>query len=122
MKRVIIVLLVIAFVFWWALRVNAQTTNNIQDACKAVAMDCSYNSRYDLIDKIYEASGQVMFDKQSNPYTKDRTDDLPTNLPRYYIGTAEQNAKLARNILANKELFRDGKLTTTAAKKWKMVK
>ena len=97
----------------------------IKEACAQVKMDCSYNSRYDIIDTIYQSSGQIMFDNFSNPYTKDDKDDnwkKFTSKPRFYVGTADQNAKLARNILANKALFVNGKLTTTAAKKWKIVK
>ena len=98
---------------------------SIKEACAEVKMDCSYNSRYDVIDTIYKSSGQIMFDKFSNPYTKDDKDDNWkefTKVPRFYIGTADQNARLARNILANKTLFVDGKLNLAAAKKWKIVK
>jgi|GEM_PF-5930785 len=68
---------------------------------------------------------QVMFDKQSNPYTRDVPDSDPEmnrKPPAFYIGTTEQNAKLARNILANKRLFKGGKLSPTVAKRWKLVK
>lgn len=112
---------VVAFILLLSISANAQT-NSIQDACKTVGMDCGYNSRHNLIDTVYKASGQVLFDKQSNPYTKDLKDNILTELPRYYIGTAEQNAKLARNILANRGLFQNGKLSPTTAKKWKTVK
>ena len=92
-------------------------------ACKAVNMDCSYISRYGLIDLVYDATGKVMFDKASNPYTRNRAEDaeIAKTLTHYYIGTTEQNAKLARNIMANKHLFVNGKLTKAAAKKWKFV-
>lgn len=97
----------------------------LQEACAEVKMDCSYNNRYDVIDTVFQASGQIMFDKSSNPYTRDMNEENFkefTSKPRFYIGTAEQNAKFTRNIIANKALFVDGKLTLAAAKKWKMVK
>ncbi len=97
---------------------------DINQACAEVRMNCSYNSRYALIDLTYQATGKVMFDKASNPYTKDMKDDsfLDQKPPRFYIGTLSQNEKLARNILANKQLFVDGKLSLTAAKHWQFVK
>lgn len=116
-------LLGFVFAALFATSLSAQT-NSIQEACMVVGMDCGYNSRYDVIDTIYKASGQVMFDQKSNPYTREMSSaDVSYKLavPRFYIGTSEQNAKLARNIVANKGLFKNGKLTNTAAKKWKLV-
>ncbi len=93
---------------------------NIDNVCVVVQMDCSYTSRYDLIDLVYDATGKVMFNKESNPYTRGAKEDAEVirmlKRPRYYIGTAEQNAKLARNIMANEHLFVKGKLTVAGVR------
>lgn len=104
------------------LSVTAEAAD-INQVCAEVHMSCTYNARYDIIDTTFKATGKVMFDKASNPYTKDMKDDsfFDQKPPRFYIGTLEQNTKLARNILANKQLFVDGKLTATAAKRWRFV-
>lgn len=82
----------------------AQATSvNVYQACKLVHTACSYEERYNIIDWIYLKTGQVMFDKA-------------------YIGTAEQNAKLARNIVANRHLFNGGWLPIEAIARWRMVK
>ena len=100
-------------------------TNEIQTSCAAVQMNCGYNSRYDLIDTIYRATHKALFDKASNPYTRTMKDsdsvEFKMEPPRFYIGTLEQNQKLARNILANQNLFVNGKISITNAKKWRFV-
>ncbi len=97
----------------------------IQEACVEVQMNCGYNSRYDLIDTIYKATGKALFDRTSNPYTRDMKDeevrDMNTGFPRFYIGSGKQNQRLARNILANKQLFVNGRLSVANAKKWKFI-
>lgn len=105
-------------IFFSTLSSHAQS---IQDACRAVAMDCSYRSRNELLDEIFSATQKVLFDKRSNPYTRDIKDTHLVHPTRFYIGSEEQNAKLARNIMANKKLFVDGKITFQAAKRWKFV-
>ena len=116
----------IALVYFVGVLIGSTTAQaqqaNISQACAEVQMSCTYNARYDLIDLTFKATGKVMFDKASNPYTKDMKNEVPSELPRYYIGTLEQNARLARNILANKHLFVDGKLSLTVAKRWRFVK
>ncbi len=94
---------------------------NIDEACKAVRMDCSFSSRNDLIDTVYHATGIVMFDWLSSPYATTWHTPLPHEPPpRYYVMSAPQNEKLARNILANKHLFeRNGTLTFNKAKRWR---
>lgn len=103
--------------------VNIAYASGLDTVCRTVRTSCDYNARYDLIDLVFRTTGQVLFDKESNPYTRNMVDDdgLGSDPPRFYIGTTEQNAKLARNISANKALFRNGILTDENAKKWEMV-
>ena len=113
---------VLLILFSSALGTHAQTAD-IKESCAAIHMNCSYNSRYNVIDTIYRATGKALFDKASNPFTRDAKDgpELDTKPPRFYIGSLTQNQKLARNIAANKQLFVSGKLSPAAAKKWRFV-
>ena len=117
------IMLLVGLIVTLGFSVNTASAQNVFTACKAVKMKCDYNSRYELIDTVYTASGQMLFDKQSNSYTRAMKDEgVKSEPPRFYIGEPDQNAKLSRNILANRNLFKDGKLTTDAAKRWNMVK
>ena len=114
----------VLFVLLTTLGLFAQTTDALKESCAEVQMSCSYNDRYALIDMIYQATGKALFDKASNPYTRDEKDTSALDNmkpPRFYIGTATQNQKLARNILANKSLFAHGKVSLKDAKKWHFV-
>jgi hypothetical protein len=108
--------------FAFSLLSTAQAAD-INQACVEVRMSCTYDARYNLIDLTFKATGKVMFDKASNRYTRDMKDDsfFDQKPPRFYIGTREQNAKLARNILENKQLFINGRLSLMAAKQWRFV-
>ncbi len=70
-----------------------------------------YNNRYHNIIIPLCEEGVVIFEEKGN-----------TNSSCYkYIGTIAQNAKLARNIIKNRHLFKDGKLLPNAAAQWQIV-
>lgn len=98
---------------------SAQT---LAAACRSAGMNCEYNARYELIDQLYHYGRLEMFSCSSNSYTRNMCDSLPeTNPPRWYIGSADQNARLARNIMANRHLFRNGLLRDADVRLWRLV-
>ncbi len=99
---------------------------SIFELCEALEIPAEYNARYQAIILPLCEEKVILFDGSLNPYVIDDAADLDLidklELSCYfYIGTAEQNAKLVRNIVKNRHLFKDGKLTDTAAKKWVIV-
>ncbi len=98
---------------------------NIFELCDALNISKDYQDRYNYIILPLLEGGVILFDGSLNPYV-DKDDDshlfTTLDLPRYfYIGQARQNAKLARNIIKNRHLFKDGKLLPNAAAQWQIV-
>ncbi len=94
---------------------------NIFQVCKAIGISGVYADRYyEVIVPLCEA-GIMLFDAKSNQYAD--ADEVKNNVHScyWYVGSGPQNEKLARNLLANRELFQNGKLIPGAAKKWKIV-
>ncbi len=97
---------------------------SIFELCEALDLPAEYNARYQEIILPLCSQGVIIFDGSLNPYV---TEDNYMDIQEYelscykYVGTAEQNAKLVRNIVKNRHLFKDGKLTDTADKKWVIV-
>ncbi len=95
--------------------------------CKELGISPDYGSRMNTIIIPLCTQGVVLFDKTTDPYFLE--EDIPELKTYYgtdwdcyfYRGTDEQNAKLVRNIDANRNLFQNGKLTPGAYLHWKIV-
>ena len=93
---------------------------------KSVHLGCSYNDRVALVEYLFAHGAELFPCKDgSNPYTRntcsqmaggDRTGDSFYN----YIGTPIQNEMLESAIKVNRNLFKGGDLTVSAARKWKL--
>ena len=95
--------------------------------CKELGISASYESRMAKIVLPLCNQGVVLFGRETDPYFLE-TDipELKANYGSYwdcyfYRGTQEQNAKLIRNINANRDLFQDGALVPGAYMHWKVV-
>lgn len=100
---------------------------NIIKFCDALGIPSEYNVRYKNIILPLCDAGVIVIDPKTNPYTNGSTLNLDlgngrTDLCYMYIGTAQQNEILKRNILANRNLLVKGKVTNQTAKRWKVVK
>lgn len=99
---------------------------NIFDACKALGLSPEYSDRYDLIILPLCRSGVILFPSAE---VNELKEDLQRNGRDVtyleclgYGGSGAENAKLIRNLVANRHLIVNGKLVSGAAKKWKVVK
>jgi hypothetical protein len=95
--------------------------------CKELGIPPDYDSRMKNIVLPLCMQGVVLFGKETDPYFLE--EDI-VDLKKihgadwdcfFYIGTDEQNAKLVRNLEANRNLFKDGKLIPGAYLHWKVV-
>jgi hypothetical protein len=109
---------------------ETQGRGKVCEAMRSVGLsDCSYNSRVVLVDFLY-LNGKVLFpcEGNTNPYFNN---NLPTSnvghcsrrlageVNNLFIGQAVQNDMLAKAIIANRRLFKNGDLTAAKAKQWK---
>jgi hypothetical protein len=115
--------LVLCIVF--ALNVSAQDRiddkallqMSIVEVLDSLQIPSAYKQRHEILLSLCH-EGVIIFDGTLNPYG----DDLPSEYEcYYYIGTAKQNAKFVRNIVANKHLFVEGRLRKDAGKNWVIV-
>lgn len=116
------ILLSVLVLFTLTLNVSAQETiddsallkMSIVEVLDTLEIPSSYQQRYELLKSLCQ-EGVIIFDGSLNPYV----DELPNEYScYYYIGTAKQNAKLVRNIVANRHLFVEGRLVEDAGKHW----
>jgi hypothetical protein len=97
---------------------------SLKQVCAVLGVNYDYNNRYERIILPLCKVGIVLFDKNSNPYTK----DLPVAVGvensnwYYYIGTSKQNESLKRNLIANRNLIINGTLSLSNARRWQVVK
>jgi len=111
--------LVLCIVF--ALNVSAQDRiddkallqMSIVEVLDSLQIPSAYKQRHEILLSLCH-EGVIIFDGTLNP----NGDDLPCY---YYIGTAKQNAKFVRNIVANRHLFIDGRLRKDAREYWVIV-
>lgn len=95
--------------------------------CKELGIPPDYDSRMNNIVLPLCMQGITLFGKETDPYfLEEDIVDLKKNYGPYwdcyfYRGTDEQNAKLVRNINANRDLFQDGALIPGAYLHWKIV-
>lgn len=94
---------------------------DIFEFCKTLGIPSEYNKRCsEIILPLCEA-GKIIIPANTNPYYG-QVSSVDEGDCYWYIGTGYQNGILKRNILANKNLITNGKLTPENAKKWKIVK
>lgn len=99
----------------------------LSQLCKKLGIPASYESRMTNIVLPLCMQGVVLFGKETDPYfLEGDIVDLKKEHGAYwdcffYRGTDQQNAKLIRNLNANRDLFRDGKLVPGAYLHWKIV-
>lgn len=86
----------------------------LEAACDSVGIPYDFHERFVVVLLPLCEEGVYIF-------TPPAKQDLPCYCCAYQ-GTEQQNAILAKNLLANKQLFKDGKLIPGAAKKWKIIK
>lgn len=125
MKTAIVCTLVISSLF-----VSAQNYSdkellqmNIFELCEALDLPAEYNARYQEIILPLCEQGIIIFDGSLNPYV---TEDNYLDIQEYglscykYVGTAEQNAKLIRNLVHNRHLIKNGRLAEDL-RTWEIV-
>ncbi len=99
---------------------------NIFDACKALGLSPEYSDRYDLIILPLCRSGVILFPSAEVNELKEELQQNGRDATYLeclgYGGSGAENAKLIRNLVANRHLIVNGKLVSGAAKKWKVVK
>jgi hypothetical protein len=95
---------------------------NLKEVCRIIGISSNYKDRYEFIILPLCEHGVKIFDGKLNKYVNG-TDiaSLEKNFCYYYIGNILQNAKLKRNLIKNRHLFKDGKLIKNAAKLWVVV-
>ncbi|MDQ5954777.1 MAG: hypothetical protein QG583_705 [Patescibacteria group bacterium] len=95
--------------------------------CKELGIHADYESRMTNIVLPLCMQGVVLFDKTTDPYfLEEDIIDLKKHHGAdwdcfFYRGTDQQNAKLIRNLNANRNLFQDGKLIPGAYLHWKLI-
>jgi hypothetical protein len=95
---------------------QALLSKGLIGAMQELGIPSSYNARYDLIFRLYDA-GIVLFDAASNsPVFSGKP---PSRY--WYVGNPSQNQKLLRNIVENRRLFKGGKLPEQNVARWKVV-
>ena len=98
---------------------------DIFQVCKALGIPSEYNKRYEAIILPLCDVGVHLFDAKTNPNCEGSESlDMYGRLGicYCYVGNSFQNKILIRNLIANRDLLTDGKLTIQNAKHWKVVK
>ncbi len=95
---------------------------SLKQVCNYLGITYEYNKRYETIILPLCKNGIILFDKYSNPYTKNLADSNFDSPFYFYIGTAQQNEKLKRNLIANRALIEKGTIPQKNMRKWKTVK
>lgn len=102
--------------------------SNVCAAMTDVGLSCWYHTRYLLSDYL-AYNGANLFPcgpRSGNPWfaTEEDCDNLRAwerdANDSYFVGSAEQNVRLARSIRQNAALFEDGNLTPEAAARWQV--
>ncbi len=99
--------------------------NGSASLCKAMAdvgLGCSYMDRANLVEYLLGQGTDLLPCKGgSNPYTVDRCDDPDhqgLENRGNFIGRAIQNTILEKSIRKNAHLFKNGDLSSSAARQW----
>jgi len=95
---------------------------SLKQVCSCLGVTYEYNKRYETIILPLCKNGIILFDKYSNPYTKDLADSNFDSPFYFYIGTVQQNEKLKRNLIANRALIERGTIPQRNMCKWKTIK
>jgi len=94
--------------------------------CNELGIPSQYNKRYEAIILPLCDAGIHLFNAENNIYCKGVNEKNITNgrseICYCYVGNSIQNEILKRNILANRQLIKNGFLSVQDAKKWKIVK
>jgi hypothetical protein len=88
---------------------------SLSEVLQALGIGTDYNSRYNLSQTLAK-NGIPIFTGKLNPYVDEELSDSTA-----YIGRAEQNAKLRKNLIHNSTLFANGTVSPESAKKWEVV-
>jgi hypothetical protein len=87
---------------------------SLKEICQVIGISFNYNDRYKLIILPLCEDGVKIFDGKLKSINEEPTCYC-------YIGNVLQNAKLKRNLIKNRHLFKDGKLIKNAAKFWVVI-
>jgi len=94
---------------------------SLTGVCDFIGIPSDYSSRYYIVVLPLCEAGVQIFDGKLNKYydyARMHDNDLSCY---WYSGQVKQNAKLKRNLIKNRHLFKDGKLIEKAAELWVIV-
>jgi len=126
MKKVVLILVVSLFIMTTANAQGAKTGQlkkmTLLQVCRYIGIPADYNARYKEVILPLCHQGVVIFNgKLRKNYLQEVSYMKPNEVCYWYSGQAKQNAKLKRNLIKNRYLFKNGRLIKGAAKKWIVV-